>query len=556
MKSRIKRLKNYNTGFYQVGGSSGLENVIPIFQSVGDYEQHLARNGPKYGINTTTENGQLYCNIDGECFQQANTFNDKYLIRLGVPSSEQFKKNARANYSVNRAPTEQEKQQYSYFVDDSKTGSFDSWDVLPHLKKQNPGLIIYSNEHRHRNPFAPDAPDYGPDTQTTGLDTHEFLNKYGDKITVGTRIQLGAGPEIPTHTAIVVGFQQDGTPLIYDYNNIRTIHDNMYGSSLKSVKGAVLPSEDSKLTFKYLKSQLDRANAKSDFKYLSEAQMDQMPTAQGPVKASKEYRQMHDALVKESNKIKTVLNLSDEKYDELARTVLTLAGNETKYGTSAWYGVKELLNGIADSAVKSDGVTSLRSSNIESLFPTLLSDGKGGISKEKLRTIGPLLYAYKLDQYTQKMRQDDDPDELRILNDTLRNTYGSNSKEVLAELRGRSAPEGYHRTSPFSRNTYTLDGETVKLPRQMFASDQEYDRLVTDILRQRFGRSDLKHSRSKTGQKMVSRVAAGNQIPNTTVDNILYGWQSPRKIKNHDATVDNRYYRQNRENFEKIKWAK
>lgn len=162
----------------------------------------------------------------------------------------------------------------------------------------------------------------GDTAQTLSGDT--FLGKYN--------YDRGLAPS--NHTAIVVGYDQYGTPYIFDEGEVRKISDPDALVNAIGITNIVTPKQNAKYTYDYIKS---KNKLNEEIKPL-----DLKVPGLGMISDKGEMEPFLKNLEKHKQDFMNTFNISNDEYDELARISAATALAETKGGQDlgTWrYGV-------------------------------------------------------------------------------------------------------------------------------------------------------------------------------------------------------------------------
>jgi hypothetical protein len=297
-------------------------------------------------------NANRYLNIEhpagSGCLQRARRGFDKLYFGSNVPDTDK----AWENMGISSIPrktwdkmSQYDKQyyikKYPYFQANG-SASLDSGDIAGWVAKTQKGRILYSSKE-----------DVIPHVEYKGKLTDETKKNILSKITVGSIINYShsggrtAGvynkhPEhnLPgaIHSAIVTGFLEDGTPIIYDLNSFYKM--NMSDFSSPSVAGRSLatistPAIYQNLTFENVKNQYSLNDRKLPFKNKIQNLINNLYPVSNPI-ARKNINDAVSGLENYKSRIMKALNISSDEYDKYAKLTLAVGAQESKY----WLGAK------------------------------------------------------------------------------------------------------------------------------------------------------------------------------------------------------------------------
>lgn len=532
------------------------KSSYPIYSSVEEFYLKNLNNRNKDYFRYDKEKKVIRCTTKSKtCKAMADEMTSYYKdTNKAFQNPEEIKENLNAGYSVARQPTQEERIQYPYMEDDKETGSLDSWDMEKQYKNYQKDKLVYSGGidryelDKQKKEGKISAQDYDKKIKETNgkISYNDLMNKYKGKVGVGAYIGLGAAGNhakgkdaLASHTVRVVGFLDSGEPLVADYGKVVPLSKAMY----IGMSGKDSPQ------ISYIGNQPGTTNDTFDY-YSANKPVQESPITNTPyisdftklpiydkktgeykyVEGSPRFKKLHDDLVKDKQVIMDAKGLSSEEYDKLAKSVLTLAGQETNYGTH------NLSGSFFDMFKSSKGVTSLRRENTAPYVNNILKLTQGDRD-----TTGAILYASDLSSKLQKefIPEDGTNTGMRVFRKHL-------PSAVKNALRGRRE-KGYVQNL-FSNNNF-VDGDlSVELPSKgLFEDDASYDVKAQNAINNKAGNN----SYIVKGDK-ITKVTDGNKIAPSAENLLFYGWQSPGIVIGGDADGDSNYYQQNKANYNKL----
>ena len=506
---------------------NGLGNVLPIYKNRDAFFDRNEDKGFYWKGNSLIYD----CKEGEQCTARANR-----AVNSMVPGttyfdwSENSKRKLGADFSTTEMPTLEQVKRYPYLEGDTKFGSLDAWDIPVTAEAKDPNLVLFR------------AKDPGQ-----RISFNQYMSKYASDTPIGSYLNLGARYQNNkyqggSHTVRVVGYLENGEPLVADFGKIVPLSKAMYvkeSPDAKEIAGIVKVPGKEKYSFRYFTGLKEMANTPNTEPYITDFNNLPLSSDKGKasnVKGSSEFKVFHDALVRDKNYLRAMTGLDSDIYDRYAKIALTLGGKETAYGTGSVYRHLDWLG-------KSQGISQLTRENVADKYKSVLSKYKKGSSSYD--AAATLLYLKELDNYKE--------DWLKHGKKAQERPYVAQDEEVAKNIvRGwqDAKQQGYVDSSlawTIKPDVFRADGKEIELPYKQIWQDQEsYEKEVNDYLKSK-GESNLRFGFNDKGERVIYKQTKGNTIPNTIEDVAFYGWQSPNTVYYGDAQGDSKYYKGNKE---------
>lgn len=322
----------------QYGGSSilsqlGLIEKLPKAQSgvttnARDFlytKEELSGND--YKINKRLEQCKT-----GNCLEETNLYFDKYVSpRLSIPNSNELKE----KYNISSGRNHSRYNEYGE--------SADSWDIHGLLKEK--GHVNYT----------------GKDVNKVDLNSLPIgtLLGYGEKEDSDNTYNKKKNLSSSRHSARVIGYDEEGIPIVYDYNKLVRIGDSGLGFKLNNI---TIPNEYKKYTRKYLADNnlLEEKITPLKINYKGKTNYDE-----------DEFLPFKNNLERFKDEYIDVLGISNNSYDEFARQAVAMALAESRGGDDTIIRMKGIipiptyLTERFNPFAKTKGITQL---NVDNLF--------------------------------------------------------------------------------------------------------------------------------------------------------------------------------------------
>lgn len=313
---------------------------------------------------------------DAQCFEQAQRYYNNYVAPLlNVPDYNEIK----TNMGVTSGNTHPNYDKYGK--------SLDSWDAAAWLA-ENEGKVFYKGDINNPRAFQNEwnLSMWDP------LYTEEQQNKYNDywkglNLPLGTIINAGyeggtggnygytsynkeKGFVPSNHTGIVVGYDKDGVPYVYDNGEIVSAADPMSLINRMGVTNIVAPKDVLNNTFGSIgtgEKVTPDINTKLRFD-TSKMQYD-----------PDEFKPFMNVLTNEKDMIRKALGVSDAEYNELARQAMATALAETGGGddtTIRWQNGVPIPSYLKDKSGIDLNLFGTPSTGISQINPSVLFSNK------------------------------------------------------------------------------------------------------------------------------------------------------------------------------------
>lgn len=287
-------------------------------------------SGNDYKINKRLEQCKT-----GNCLEETNLYFDKYVSpRLSIPNSNELKE----KYNISSGRNHSRYNEYGE--------SADSWDIHGLLKEK--GHVNYTGEDVNKV-------DLNSLPIGTLLGYGEKLLGYGEKDTYNKKENLSNS----RHSARVIGYDEEGIPIVYDYNKLLKIGDSGLGFKLNNI---TIPNEYKKYTRKYLADNnlLEEKITPLKINYKGKTNYDE-----------DEFLPFKNNLERFKDEYMDVLGISNNSYDEFARQAVAMALAESRGGDDTIIRMKGIipiptyLTERFNPFAKTKGITQL---NVDNLF--------------------------------------------------------------------------------------------------------------------------------------------------------------------------------------------
>jgi hypothetical protein len=458
------------------------------------------------------------------------------------------KKNMGVTYTTADAPTAAQQQQYDYMMGDKEFGSLDAWDIVQQAKKKTPKNVLYSSvvdvpkEVADSSPYAIERYAYIEKYRKNALKAKDVWKKYD--IPIGSYINIGESSSddrkdiiAGSHTLRVVGYTDEGEPLVADYGKIVPLSKSMYADDPDHdfIAGVVTVPGKEKYTYKWFKEQARAASKPNTTPYVKDIKSEEY---------GDRYKTFHDNIVKEKNYIAAKLGVDSKTYDQYAKIALTLGGVETDFGKGKVFNLPFL-----DSMGESTGVAQVTEANVAEKYKSTLSKYKD--DPEAYNAMSALLYVKELDNYKDKWLKSGEKAGER----PFARTDESSLKNIVRGVQGRKQ-QGYINSDMPLPGAIGKTGQDVfrytdandkpreiKLPyKQFWQSDADYEEEVNEVLKKEDPTLRFSDKGDKGGRTIYKKTK-GNTIPKTLEDFVYYAWQAPNAVAYGDAQGTSTYYK-------------
>jgi hypothetical protein len=480
-----------------------------------------------------------YC-PGGNCLETTRNAYDMLPGRIqGIPTSSDIWSNDLKIHSKKGTPTANDIKQYPYFAGDSGSGTVDSWDIH--------GVIVANGGKNLFNINNPTPIDYKqiPVGAVIGWGPANKKDSNYSGRSKGYNKQFGMQPS--HHSTMVTGYSETGEPIVYDgylkkYMTLTEAKANIGSSLSYELENISAPKSILNNTQDNLKSQgvllnyIPPTNVNPN-KILAAVNQPWAQIPEGSAKRAPRFNkqmmtEFNSALMNNKGELMRNLNISSEKYDELAKVALAISAQESEGGGAL---------GIIDGSTI--GMTQLNPDNIfkddklkkAASKPYILNDGGNNILKPELiktpsgSAVATMIYLSKLDKDSERYYNEGKVPKDRsftknsnIIKDALRsNTSKYNADGFFVEEANKRID-----LSPF-------EGGILSSPDPVAAQK---------LLNKTAGVADKYKVSVKNGSLVVTMKTKGN-ADLSVAERIGYAWQSPNTLKSGDAQGDSVYTR-------------
>jgi hypothetical protein len=418
----------------------------------------------------------------------------------------------------------------------------DSWDIHGILVSQG-GTSLLTGQNSFNN-----------------LSPEEKANLYS-QMTPGTIVGFGRssddnggynndmGLADATHSTIVVGYAEDGVPILYDYGIYRRLDDNpqFYGNN-KYMTNITVPSGVAGKNIDYLKREGMYDMPISDFT----ANMDKVyeDSDRGSFRLTRDRYEMkpfYNSLQSNKNSLMHDLKLSDEEYNWMAKSLIGIAMQESGGGTATEYTGSDVFFDMNTPGADTHGLTQLNWNNIEDDYQLKRIAEKYDITKAsdlmdpEKAAIASMIYGYR--NLAVSRRNYDKGVEPGVR--TFKPGY--DWKDALREgFQGARVqyPGPYFITEDNKRidfeeeqRNYSSFGTVVaKIDRDIEDIQADFDRLYPPG-----GDGPTYRVKKKDGKIIVEKMTVGNNPELTDQQKFIYNWNNPGALRTGDAGGLSRY---------------
>jgi hypothetical protein len=480
-----------------------------------------------------------YC-PGGNCLETTRNAYDMLAGRVqGIPTSSDIWSKDLNVHSKKGTPSANDIKQYPYFAGDSGSGTVDSWDIH--------GVIVQEGGKNLFNVNNPTPIDYKkiPVGAVIGWGPANAKDSSYSGRSKGYNKKFGMQPS--HHSTMVVGYSEDGEPLVYDgylkkYMTLTEAKTNIgskLGYELENIsapKSVLNNTQDTLKNQGVLLNYIPPTNINPN-KILSAANQPWAQISEGSAKRAPRFNkqmmtEFNSALLNNKGELLKNLNISSEKYDELSKVALAISAQESEGGGALGFvdgstvGMTQL---NPDNIFKDDKLNKIASK------PYMLNDGNNNILNTSLiqkspsaSAVATMIYLSKLDKDAQRYYTEGKTGKTRsftknsnIIKDAIRtNTAKYNADGFFVEEANKRID-----LSPF-------EGGMLSSPDPVGAQK---------LINKTAGNDRYKVS-VKNGNLVIDVKTKGNA--NLTVPEIIaYAWQSPNTLKLGDAQGDSIYSR-------------
>ena len=479
-----------------------------------------------------------YC-PGGNCLETTRNAYDMLPGRIpGIPTTSAIWSEDLKVHSKKGTPTADDIKKYPYFAGDSGSGTLDSWDAQ--------GRIVETGGKNFYNINTPTPINYKeiPVGALIGWGPKNQKNSNDKSRNQGYNIKFGMQPS--HHSTMVVGYSEDGEPIVYDgflekYMTLTEAKANI-GSRLdyeleniSAPKSVLNNTQDNLKNQGILLNYIPPTNINPN-KILSAANQPWAQIQDDSIKRAPRFNkqmmtEFNSALINNKGELMRNLNISSEKYEEFSKILLAISAQESEGG-----GALKLFDN------SSVGMTQLLTDNIftddklkkAAAKPYMLNDGTNNILSASLiqkspsaSAVASMIYLSQLEKSAQakyaegKIPKERSVTKINYLTDILRsNTAKYNSDGFFVEEVNKRID-----LSPFEGGMFS-DINPVG---------------AAELLNKTAGTNRYKVE-VKDGDLVIKYKTKGNaNLSNAEI--IAYGWQSLNTLKSGDAQGDSIYTR-------------
>lgn len=420
---------------------------------------------------------------------------------------------------------------------DSEQGDFtvDSWDIHGQIQEEG-GVNLYTQRLDRSDGASAKWADSG-----IGKMTPEEQKELYAKIPVGAIIGFGdakskdyglnnqKGLAASHHSAMVVGYNKEGVPIVYDYGKYTTLDKNKFDLAVTNIS---YPKELEGRT----QSGLAALNKKAT---PTQMDFDYSPLiAQGADK--EEMDKFYGTLQKNKKSLMNDLNIPNAEYDDMSKVLMAISMQESEGGNS----VEDNIMPHWTSTMLGDtqGLTQLNVDNIlkdEKLAPIARKYGittESDLHDPDKAAIASMIYATRNKSTAEKNFK-----------------TGAQGGERIYRAPDRFSGKAIQNMLMNSNTTY--DGETFRTEEGATVEVREWgmDRDIADI------NADLNNiapgryrAYLEKGDVVIAKKTAGNAEELTPQEKFIYNWQSPYALATGDAQGGSVYSKQIMANYKAI----
>ena len=480
-----------------------------------------------------------YC-PGGNCLETTRNAYDMLPGRIqGIPTSSDIWSKDLNVHSKKGTPTADDIKKYPYFAGDSGSGTLDSWDAH--------GRIVETGGKNFYNINTPTPINYKeiPVGALIGWGPANKKDSNYSSRNQGYNKKFGMQPS--HHSTMVVGYSEDGEPIVYDgflekYMTLTEAKANI-GSRLdyeleniSAPKSVLNNTQDNLRSQGILLNYIPPTNINPN-KILSAANQPWAQIPEGSAKRAPRFNkemmvEFNSALINNKGELMRNLNISSEKYDELSKVALAISAQESEGGGALGF--------IDGSTI---GMTQLNPDNIfkddklkkAASKPYILNDGSNNILKPELiktpsgSAVATMIYLSKLDKDSERYYNEGKKPQDR--------NFTKNSSIIKDAIRSN--------TSKYNADGFFVEETKKRIDLSpfeggMFSSPDPTG--AQTLLNKTAGTTDKYKVSVKNGNLVVTLKTKGN-ADLSVAERIGYAWQSPNTLKLGDAQGDSVYTR-------------
>jgi hypothetical protein len=476
-----------------------------------------------------------YC-PGGNCLETTRNAYDMLAGRIqGIPTSSDIWSNDLKVHSKKGKPTANDIKQFPYFAGDSGSGTLDSWDAQ--------GRIVETGGKNFYNINTPTPINYKeiPVGALIGWGPKNQKNSNYESRNQGYNIKFGMQPS--HHSTMVVGYSEDGEPIVYDgflekYMTLTEAKANIgsrLGYELENIsapKSVLNNTQDNLKNQGVLLNYIPPTNINPN-KILAAANQPWAQIPEGSVKRAPRFNkqmmtEFNSALINNKGELMRNLNISSEKYDEFSKILLAIQAQESEGG-----------GGLGSVDWKTVGMTQLNPDNIydnEKLAkiaskPYMLNDGNNNILSPSLiqkspsaSAVASMIYISQLEKDAKaKYAEGKKPQERK---------FEKNSNIAIDLVRSN--------TSRYNSDGFFVEEANKRIDLSPFEGGilSSADPVAAQkLLNKTAGNNKYRAEVNADGDLVIIHKTKGNA--DLTLPEIIgYGWQSLNTLKYGDAQGD------------------
>ena len=358
--TRVKKAEQYNDLFQIIDRPKQQEIVSEKDLIITEKHKELFKDSYKARANV--------CSVDKKgnsagCLNRANNYFDKFVApQIGSPTTWQLKE----NLGISSGDSHPRYEEYGE--------SADSWDL--------PGLLAEKDSKVHYKAPLNNTKEY---EKTIHLDPEKRSKFWKDlDLPLGTYVFMGdqggtgdkyedkaynskAGLVNSNHSAIVGAYDEEGHPILYDYNGLVTTKSKFWTLGSPNVTSIITPKGTKEVRFADVKKKKKQETEGA------KALRIELPDKRKTYYDETEMKPFIYALEAQKSNLAGILGVTSDEYDELAKIAVATALTETGGGNDAtirfMYG-QPILSYLTDKVGigESKGLTQLNDNVVDNLF--------------------------------------------------------------------------------------------------------------------------------------------------------------------------------------------
>jgi hypothetical protein len=341
------------------------------------------------------------------------------------------------------------------------------------------------------------------------------------------------------HSAVVVGYTEEGDPVVYDYGEYTTISadkysTNTHGYGLNTLTNITYPKDQDGKNKEFLEEQGLFNNTPEKLSLNEEALQTDLYDKGDPDLL----KPFHDTLVSKKRRLMNDLDINEEDYDMIAGILLAQTMQESSGGKS--FEDKYIPEFISEWQGDTQGLTQLNINNIlndEALAPIA---EKYGITEESdlfdpvKSAIASMIYGKRNLNAAKKNYEDGKNSGIRTYKprSDIRETLGMNVNIT------------------YNGEEFKTDEGVVVPFENSFGFDYDIDEIQAKFDKVKPGKYKVYE---KDGDILVDKVTLGNKDGLSVEEMFAYNWQSPTALRTGDAQGDSEYAKNVLKVYNKLK---